>query len=718
MLFAAPNQRSTLVSPVEPWSLDLPIPPEARVDKAAFGKWAAEPSTEYCFFSGSEALNPAIRVSKTNPLKSLHCLIADYDCAVVPGADAQVLASAPVELRPTWMSRTFSGGRRLLWLFERPVALSGGIAKPFLAIAKDALKLKKLLPGLDEPAWLDLAKLYALGDGWEKLSDTPISINALHYFLFEAAKKTKWETDIRIPLDVVADEVEKRYPNRWDGPFEEGKRGVVFFNPGSANPSASIVAQEGLICFGEEKTFYSWPELFPDLARRYAQDKIGGAIEGVYFDGSNYYRKIDGVWQRVAKEDFVKYLCAMKGLDSGKGKGETASETTRAEVFVQLNRRVAGVVPRVFDPRDVVEINGQRFLNIAYVRPMQPADESQAWSENFPWCARFLETRFDDYERDVLLAWWRRFYASALAGDLLPGHALFLVGSVNLGKTLISNKIIGASVGGFADASSHISKDSEFNRELVGCALWCLDDGQVAADPVSHRKFSEAVKRVVATPTVVYRAMRQDGQSTLHNGRLLITLNDDTYSMQMIPDLQTSMEEKVVVLRFRDGTFPTPPASCAHAARPYENAIAAELPFLLRWLLDWSPPAEIVGDDRLGVHSYINADMRAKALYSGDVGDLLELVGLFVKSLPPEEGDWIGTASDFYSQATRWDDTKMLVSKYSPRVIGRRFSEAARIRDSGISLADEDKKRGNKYRILKPERTDGKAVRIKPEVAG
>jgi len=710
------NDRSTVAAPCVPWEFKSNVP--AFKEKEDYLKWRNDPSTEHLLFTGAIGVNPAMRCNaKTNPIRQLTAIIGDYDSNISTAMDASVLANAPAGLQPNWLSRTFSGGRRVVWLLSEPVAFDAVLSRRFFDIAVRELRATSLLPGLDPSCWHNPLKIYDVGVAWEKLSDEPLSTSLIHLWLTEASKQTNWSKlgELRIPLEDVAAEIERQYPGQWNGTFQVGARGSVFWE-NKSNPTAAIVTEHGMIAFSSHKLFHSWAEVLgAAFVRKYAQDKIGGAIEGVYFDGRSYYRKIDNLWQSVAKEDFVKYLCAVKGLDSGKGKGESASETTRAEVFVQLHRRVAGVVPRVFDPRDVIDINGQRFLNIAYVRPLEPSDESQEWGANFPWCARFLETRFDDHERVVMLAWWKRFYGSALAGDLLPGHALFLVGDVNIGKTLFSNKMIGASVGGFADASSHISKDSEFNRELVGCALWTIDDGQVAADPVSHRKFSEAVKRVVATPTVVYRAMRQDGQSTVHNGRLLITLNYDAYSMQMIPDLETSMEEKVIVERFRSGPFPDPPAACAHATRPYEAAIASELPCLLRWLLDWSPPAAIMGDERLGVASYINSDMRSKALYSGDVGDLLEIVALFVKSLPPEQGDWVGNASAFYSQASIYETTKPLIMKYSPRIIGRRFSEASRIRDSGISVVDEDRRKGNRYRIALGER-EGKVVRITPAV--
>lgn len=696
-LRAIPNQKTVVTFECEPWSFVPTIPEEALKDKATFAKWSNALDTEYAFFTASEGVNPALRCNKQNPIRRLHGIIGDYDIPISESME-DGLVNAPPDMRPTWISTSFSGHRRLLWLFEEPLPIDPAIVKPFLTIAKDVLRARKLLPALDEPAWLDLYKTFAVGSDWRRVGDKPLSTSTLHYWLIEAAKKAKWEAGVKIPISVIAEEVEKRYPGRWDGPFEEGKRGPAFFDPNSTNPTSSVVTEDGLITFSQEKLFYTWGELFPELARTYQADKIGGAVANTWFDGKCYYRKINGVWMHVAKEDYVKWLCAVKGLDKGTGRNENASETTRAEVFVQEQHRVYGVVPRVFDPRDVLDINGQRFLNCAYVTAVEPADEHQEWGENFPWIANFLDTCFDPPEqKEFFLGWLKRFYCSALAGDLLKGHAMFIVGPVELGKTLLGTRIVGGLLGGYADASDFVSSSTEFNKQLLEVGLWTVDDSKSSTDAAAHRRFSEMIKRLVANPGFNYRAMFRDSQRTEWNGRIIVTLNDDVYSLQMIPDLEVSMTEKVMIFKFSSAAREFPPKHVL------ENTIAAELPFLGRWLRDWEIPTEFIGTNRLGVRGYIHEDIRVRSLHAGGVGDLLELVDIWVKqSCPPDkypEGQWEGTASEWMSNVGSNEALRPLVQKFTPKMLGKRFSEASRIRESRIEVAESSAKRGNRYRI-------------------
>jgi hypothetical protein len=500
-------------------------------------------------------------------------------------------------------------------------------------------------------------------------------------------------------------EVLKQFGGSLEGNFEIGGRTNVFWDGGS-NPTSCIVTEAGMISFSRDPLFWPWAKIVgAAFCRKYQADRIGAAVAGVWFDGKSYYRKINDAWQPVAKDDFAMWLRTEKKLDGTKDRGTTHSETDQAQVFVHNTRRVDGVIPCLFDSRDAVEVNGKRFLNCSRVKPIQPHEERQTWATNFPWIARFLELRFDGIERQYFLGWWKRFYSSALQGGLLKGQSLFLVGPVNTGKTLMSHKLVGASVGGCSDATAHITKGTEFNKELGETALWAIDDGEVATDPRSHARFSEAVKRTVANPQLTYRAMYRDAQTIQWNGRLLVTLNDDGHSLNMIPDLATSMEEKVMVLRFLDTAYSFPPK------HELEATIASELPAFCRWLVDWEMPDEIKGDNRLGVRSYINEKLRFKALAAGTTGSLFEVIDLWKKRNSFETEFWEGSASEWYMDVVADELLKPLIGKFGPKSIGKQFTDAARTRGSGIEVVGDPVGRGNRYRISTKRDGQKRAVR-------
>ncbi|HEV3100145.1 MAG TPA: hypothetical protein VGY75_10580 [Candidatus Udaeobacter sp.] len=272
----------------------------------------------------------------------------------------------------------------------------------------------------------------------------------------------------------------------------------AFFANGT-NPSACIVLETGLITFSLPKNFYSWREIFATAGaagvafiRKFEADKIGGATEGVYFDGKRYWLKSDDGWPDITKEDLVMRL-RHRGQDADH-KSDNTSEVERALIHIQEHRRISGVTPFLFKSEDVVRMNGERILNISTAKVAEVAETPQKWGENFPWLAEFIDTCWDESPvvcvegggpqpaKDVFLAWMHRFYTTAMQGALDKGQALFLAGNTGVGKTLLSTHVIANSVGGGTDATSYLMGDTTFNKNLFKVACWEVHDARAKED--------------------------------------------------------------------------------------------------------------------------------------------------------------------------------------------------------------------------------------------
>ena len=216
------------------------------------------------------------------------------------------LASWSGENAPNWISRTFSDGVRLVWFFEQPLPMDNPeLVKPFLKIAAAELGVKTIFPSWDEGALYDPSHIYEVGRGWRLVAASPISTYRLHDMCVRASEKVRWDREgTRIPLEVIADEVEQRWPGAWPGDFEVGARGPVFWDGGS-NPTSVIVQENGCVCFSRDKVFYTWRDIFgPKFVEKFEQDRIGAAASEAYYDGQKYWLKSErGIWQPHGKDD-------------------------------------------------------------------------------------------------------------------------------------------------------------------------------------------------------------------------------------------------------------------------------------------------------------------------------------------------------------------------------------------------------------------------------
>jgi hypothetical protein len=687
------NDKDQVVTWTEPWKFKAKVPDELKGNKPAYLKWRRD--ADHMLFCAASGVNADVRPSKdTNPVRQLYAIVADYDFPITREIEKTIYEKK--RLMPNWISKTFSGGRRLVWLFEDQIPFDTEIAPQFYRIVEEKLDVKGILPGLDdEQSWGKPAQIFDVGYDWEQLNTKPIPTNTLQYWLMQAGTRTKFTTsDTKIPLADVKAEIDRLFPGKWTGDFAQDARGPVFWE-GRENASAAVVTDNGMIAFSSHKLFHSWRDILgAAFVDKYTQDKVGSLVGNVWYDGSSFYRTINDVWHPESKDDFRQWL--MWNHLSAKRYDDELSEVDKAEIFVKNQRRIDGAAPRLFDSRTIVEEDGARRLNISRARLMQPADVSGDWGTHFPFIARMWDKQFGDKQLPFWTAWTKRFYLSAYRGRLQTGHVVFLVGGVDAGKTLIGQRILGPLFGGAGDASDYVAGNSEFNKHLVEKAVWTIDDGKLATNPNTRQKFGEMVKRLVANSHMVYRAMWHDNTMTRWNGRLLVSLNNDPISIQMIPDLGQSMEEKIMAFEIAQG--------CDVWPQDYEMEpiIYAELPHLARWLIEAKVDESVLGTNRLGVKHFIHSEVRSNALYSTGVGDAIAIVDVWNKCSAHTGTPWRGTAHMWYVEAIKLEEVRSLLSKMNPRALGKRFAEAAEIPDSGIRVVSTDSKRGHIYEIQRP----------------
>lgn len=658
------------------------IPQAALRDKGTYGKWRANPNTKHLVYSLTEGLNPALRAStiRGNAPSRLRGVVADYDILskISDEERTKAVEALPEELRPMLSHRTFSGGIRLIWPFEKTIDLGAcpELADAFLLEMGKRLALQKLAPGWDDAAWRDLTKFYDVGTDWQQHYDEPLEDCIVQQALFDAAQRVGGNVlaagDIEIPFEVVAAECERRYPGRWTGEFREGARGCVFFDPDSKNPSAAILTSRGVVCFSQAKVFYTWKEIFGEpFVREYEQDRIGKAVAGMYYAGEKYwYRDGLGEW-RGHKQENAALRLRVAGLSVENKKG--VSEVSRALHFLHEHRYVDGVMPVVFNKAEVVRQGSRRYLNVARAVPMEPAPAGSVseWGQGFPWLGEMLHNMLEGKDRIAFLAWWKVFYEGALSGTLSRGHAMILLGPVESGKSFISNVVVAGSVGGHCPAGAFVLGTTDFNREVFDYGLMTVDDQSGAASDAAASKFGERVKSIIVNPLLKYRAMYQDGVPLDWYGRLFLTGNDDQQSLRGVPPLDGSIDDKLMIVHSGRAGVPFEADYRMNTLRA-----VAELPFLLRWLLDWQIPAEMLGG-RLGIKGYINDLMHAKATAAAGVMEILDLLNAFgrVNNVWADGAIWTGKAVDLVREMSGDDSFRGLALKDSTRTVGRKLSK-------------------------------------------
>lgn len=374
---------------------------------------------------------------------------------------------------------------------------------------------------------------------------------------------------------------------------------------------------------------------------------LHAALRDVYWDdASNQYWRFFGDEASVirTKEDLKLHL-KLRGIsDVPEKKGAENSPVDHAMGVIQATRRVGGAGPFLYNRSKIVHHMGRPYVNTSRVKPVIPAAGKHKWAEGFPWLGKYLTNLLADRKEQfpIFQAWVAQFYQQALAGKPLTGMAMILAGPSSIGKNFLGTAVLGQLLGGCRDASSFILGSDQFNSSLSDTPLWTLHDAALSDDR-ARDTFSQNLKRVVANRELIVRAMHREGINLPWNGRILITMNLDPESLRMVPSMEISNLEKIVLLK---GS----PAGMDRFLTDEE--IMLELPHYGAWLRDYVIPDELASE-RFGVKHWHHPDLFDAAQAESGTAGAYEILDqwrklLFDSDAAPRK-DWSGTCTELYT---------------------------------------------------------------------
>lgn len=660
-----------------PWEAQIPSRETAGLSAGAkkddYKAWISKKDTEWCFFSGFEGLTPSLRVGNTNPAKYMHAFVGDYDGETSNIKEA-IKKNSPGGLMPTAMSRTFSGGVRLVWAFEEPLLVGHpDCLKAFLKEFVKRTKADKIIACYDSASEREI-QYFEIGNDWELLSGTTVPTSALYDMMAKATDKVDLGADgPEMPMEKVAAEVERLFPGRWKGTFDVGALGPLFWIDDGRDSIACKVRPQGMRCYSTRAAseFLFWSDIFgARFVQQHEEERIGSVCSKFWHDGKGFFVEEYGEWHRYGKDDLLGTAGILK-LDFGLStKGTKKSPNSEAEIAfraIAKTKRVDGFAPLLYRNEELVWYNGQKILNTRGRAAMKPADSGEP--EQFPWLAEYFGIAGDHNgiwgpiacdkgftQREYFLAWLRRFYEGALNGQPVGGQVVFVAGPNDIGKSFLSSFIMREIAGGHTDPRKILLENADFNKEAGEVGAWSIDDLNGITDAKTRRKFSDAIKHVAASDSILYHPKYADAVKIPWLGRLMVTCNTDATSLTSIPDMSGFIKDKVLLFKVGDGPWrPTFPPR--HVIEP---KVKGELPFFLRWLLNWTPPAHVTSgaSERFGVREYHHPELVSHSRKLDGVTHFREALEDFRHDpLVVENGGWSGTAGRLLKDANDYIST-------------------------------------------------------------
>lgn len=671
-----------------PWDFS---PPQAVFTRLASSKKPARTAIiaadGWDVYSSVGASSISHRISKDNPASTIRGFVADYDAPTTVEAVVQLLGGVRPEFIPNFIEQSLSRNIRLVWVFERELmAPSAAFAREFMQAFAEKLALPTLLAGYDTRS-ADPGQVWANGARWFNVKPEPMSWEVVFGIACSVSKKTSLFGSQEVNLSDVADEVNARWPGRWRGEFAIDNLGIRFWDVDADNPAGCQIKPDGLLCFTGRQPFVTWEEL---LGREWVEEhkvlRLGSAAGEIYFDGRGYWENMRTRWNTLSRED-CRLALRTRGLNDKVPRGGTASEVERVLRHIQEENRVDGAVSLINYRPGIVELNGQRFLNITTMRPMTPVGGNWVPETDFPFLWSFMQGHFarpEDRPLEHFLAWLQRFYKSISTYVPLMGHAVFLCGPKNCGKTLLCNRIIAPLVGSaIADPFPYFVGETAFNGDLFNAALLAVNDQDSPRDESERRKLQARVKSFVVNPIHDVNEKFREKKMVSWTGRIFFSLNDDPASVGMLPEVSDGTADKMMFFASQ------PYAGSWGSNQEIESILSAELPKFAHWLLNiHQPGAGILVGGRTGVASFYDSEILKLSRQQNYAHNLLELVREWI-DVSGFWGDatvdcWAGTPTKLLNEIAFVDSLKEAARKWDAPKVFRCLDTLARLPGTGV----------------------------------
>ena len=383
----------------------------------------------------------------------------------------------------------------------------------------------------------------------------------------------------------------------------------------------------------------------------------------VYYDPNKHYWRQNnrGGWI-TNNEGQVSRALRKWGISDKRREGELTSPVDDTLLDIQQDKdvqyagRLAGYMAGMH------EVFGRRILVTESPRLIEPAQGT------WPILGQIIDGLLcadGPVQQQHLFGWLKVAIEALRAGKRRPGQALAFCGIAKGGKSLLQNLITKLLGGRPARPYQFMTGICHHNADLFGAEHLIIEDDQASADIRSRRAFGTAIKAFTVNVAQHCHGKYKDAIELTPFWRVTISINDEPEHLQVLPPMDDSLEDKIMLLKACKKPLPLPNDTLEEREK-FDAVIASELPAFVHYLLnDHTIPKEMICP-RFGVtHYHHPAVLSALGDFAPETR-LLTIVDAVVFAGPLSD-DWCGTAEELQRRLrdSRYDHEAGQLLKYS-----------------------------------------------------
>lgn len=261
--------------------------------------------------------------------------------------------------------------------------------------------------------------------------------------------------------------------------------------------------------------------------------------------------------------------------------------------------------------------------------------------------AKILENLLCDEhadQRPFFFGWLKIAREALIAGRNRPGQALVLAGPQDCGKSLVQNLITRLLGGRAAKPYGWMTGATDFNAELFGAEHLMIEDENASTDIRARRNFGSMLKGVTVNTVQKCHQKNRTALSLEPFWRSTVTVNDEPENLMVLPPIDDSIGDKLILLRANKHPMPMPTAT-PEERRAFMAQLLSELPAFCHFLTTWTIPAEMVSP-RFGIVHFHHPELLRTL---NELAPETRLLQLLETTVPDQ---WTGTQAALENRLT------------------------------------------------------------------
>jgi hypothetical protein len=223
-----------------------------------------------------------------------------------------------------------------------------------------------------------------------------------------------------------------------------------------------------------------------------------------------------------------------------------------------------------------------------------------------------LENLLKNEEFDQTLhfyGWMKCAYQSLSSGRHTPGQCLAIAGPPDAGKSLIQNLTTIVLGGRVAKPYQFMTGKTQFNAEMFGAEHLMIEDESASTDNRTRATLGSFIKMVTVNRTQSCHGKNKQAFTLTPWWRLTISVNEETEHLMVLPHLDESVNDKMMLLKAFKKQMPMPTETPEEKAA-FWATLESEVPAFLDFLINWQIPEEL-RDSRFGIKTFHHPELVA-----------------------------------------------------------------------------------------------------------